>query len=144
MIWVKQPSKEDIDTITFDEEIYDRAADDLCPPIEEVKKMGIINHQFFDFFGCYLGNKIIGLVSIEKGGKFHFEVLKPYRQYARECLKSCLQLIQDDIYCEIPTLYQSVINFAKKGGFKEVGVVDNNYIKNNIKYNSIKLEYVKD
>lgn len=138
MIEVKEPTKEEIDLITFDDEIYSRSMDDTTLTKEQIKK--IFPYGMFKFLGCYLNDDIIGLSSIE-GNKFHFEVLKPYRKHARECLKLCLNRIDEPLICEIPTLYRSVINFAKKAGFIELEESINVYRKNNINYKMIKLKY---
>lgn len=138
MIEVKEPTKEEIDLITFDDEIYSRSMDDTTLTKEQIKK--IFPYNLFKFLGCYLDGKIIGLSSIENG-RFHFEVLKPYRKHARECLKASLEQLEKPLVCEIPTLYKSVINFAKKSGFKELGESINIYRKDNINYKMIRLRY---
>lgn len=140
MIELKIPTKEEIDLITFDNEIYERASDDTCPSKEWFR--GNFNYDLFYFMGCFLDGKIIGLACIEKNGQFHFEVLKEYRKkYAREALRLILRQLKKEIFCEIPTLYQGVINFAKNHGFKEVGISTEDYIKNGIFYKRIKLIY---
>ncbi len=131
------PTKEEIDLITFDEEIWKKTADDLCQKDFELP------YEKFEFLGAYLEEKIIGLASIEKDGRFHFEVLKPYRRCAREILALFLNQLQRPIYCAIPTIHKSVINFAKKNGFQEVGILEERFLKNGINYPRIKLEYDK-
>jgi hypothetical protein len=137
MIEIKTPTKEEIDLISYNEEIWERGTDDSCPPKEDFK----LPYDMFEFLGCYLEDKIIGLASIEKDDRLHFEVLKPYRLYAREALKACLKQLNRNLYCVIPTYYRSVINFAKNNGFKEVGIFHKNCTKNGINYNRIKLIY---
>lgn len=136
MIIIKKPSTKDIDLIFFDDEIYNRIADDTCPAKEDFN----LSYEIFDFLGCYFNNSIIGLANIEKTGEFHFQVLKPYRKYAREFLKKSLEIFDRYLFCQIPTCFRSVINFAKNNGFREVKMTDNKqFIKNNISYNYIKL-----
>ncbi len=141
MIVIKEPSKEEVDIIIFDDEIYDRIADDTCPTKDDF----IIPYKDIEFIGCYLDNKIIGLANADKDGKFHFQVLKQYRKYAREVLKQILDKLDRSLYCEIPTCYKSVINFAKNNGFREVGTIDNRkYIKSNIDYYRTRLIFNKN
>jgi len=137
LIEVRIPDIGDILSILFDDEIYDRISDDTCPPKEDYDfpEHGLKN------IGCYLDDKIIGLAIIEENGKLHFQVLKAYRRHASKCLKACLKEIDDPLFCEIPLLYMSVINFAKKHGFSESGINDDTYIKNNKEHKILKLIY---
>lgn len=139
MIEIKKPTREDIDIITFDEEIWQRTTDDNCPSKEEFKK----NYDFYNYFeywGCYLNNKIIALASVKEDGNFHFEVLKPYRKYAKIALNGFLSVLNRDLFCEISIFYKEVINFAKKNGFAEEGeILGRKFTKNGIDYKLIKL-----
>lgn len=137
MIKIKKPSTKDIALIIFDDEIYDRISDDSCPKKEDFN----LSYEIFEFLGCYLDNKIIGLAMTKKCGLFHFQVLKLYRKYAREALQGFLKKFDRFLYCEIPQCYQSVINFAKNNGFEEIGIIPNTpkFTKNNKSYNYIKL-----
>lgn len=136
MITIKKPSTKDITLIMFDDEIYERTSDDSCPKKEDFK----LSYEIFEFLGCYLDNKIIGLAMTKKCGMFHFQVLKLYRKHAREALQGFLKELDRFLYCEIPQCYQSVINFAKNNGFEKVDIDhDKKFIKNNKSYNYIKL-----
>lgn len=139
MIEINIPTKEEIDFITFDPEIWERISDDTLPPKEQFK----LSYEIFEFRGFYIEKKLIALASIEKDGNFHFEVLKPYRKFSREILRICLSHLEKSVYCIIPSLHRSVINFAKKNGFKEIGESGKFFIKNKIIYPQIKLIYVK-
>lgn len=141
MIEIRKPTREDIDLITFDDEIWQRIIDDNCPSKEELKKNEDF-YNYFEFWGCYLNNRIIALASVRKDGNFHFEVLKPYRKYSRIALNGFLTVLNRDLFCEISTFYQSVINFAKNNGFKEEGeILGRKLIKNGIEYKLIKLSF---
>lgn len=136
MIEIKEPTEEEVNIIIFDDEIYNRIADDRCPVKEDFK----FSYKDYDFMGFYLNDKIIGLANVKECGLFHFQVLKPYRRYAREALERYLEKMNRLLYCEIPLCYMSVINFAKNNGFKEEGIInDKKFIKSNIGYNYIKL-----
>lgn len=139
MIEIKIPTKDDIDLITFDEDIWNRTIDDRCPSKENC----VIPYDLFRFYGFYMDNKIVGLASIEEDNRLHFEVLKPFRKFAREMIKLILEK-EDYLYCAITIFHKSVINFAKKSGFKEIGFCEGLFIRNNINYPRIKLEYVKN
>ena len=92
--------------------------------------------QDWVYIGGYLNGKLIAVSMVhlfEKGYKFHYQVLKSYRVYARIMLNQALGVIMPrckKIYCEIPDLYQSVINFAKKAGFREVSKNESSILKN--------------
>ena len=47
-------------------------------------------------------------------------VLKKHRKHARKLLDASFKRRPKPVYCEIPSLYMSVINFAKKYGFVEI------------------------
>lgn len=141
MIEIKRPTKEDIDLITFDDEIWQRTTDDNCPNKEEFKK-DYDFYNYFEFWGCYLKNQIIALASVKSDGNFHFEVLKPHRKYSRIALNGFLAVLDRNLFCEIPTLYKEVINFAINNGFKQSEIIpDKDFIKNGINYKLIKLTY---
>lgn len=138
MIEIAEPTREEIDLIIFDDEIYGRISDETCPTREEFK---IDYEKFEQWIGFYLCGEIIGLAMIGTDGDFHFQILKIFRKYAREALQECLKSVSRNLYCEIPTCFQSVINFAKNNGFKEVGLSDSYFLKNKINHNMVKLTY---
>lgn len=143
MIEIRKPSKEDINLVSFDDEIWQRTSYDNCPTRGELKANDYF-YNYFEFLGCYLNNKIIALAIVSNQGNFHFEVLKPYRKYARIALNGFLTVLNRDLFCEIPTLYREVINFAKNNGFKEEGeILGREFTKNGINYKLIKLSFKK-
>lgn len=141
MIEIRKPSKEDINLVSFDDEIWQRTSYDNCPNKEELKANDDF-YNYFEFWGCYLNNRIIALATVSNEGNFHFEVLKPYRKYARIALNGFLTVLNRDLFCEIPTLYREVINFAKNNRFKEEGeILERKFTKNGIDYKLIKLSF---
>ena len=141
MIEIRKPTREDIDLVTFDDEIWQRSNSDNCPSKEELKA-NYDFYNYFEFLGCYLNNKIIALATVGNEGNFHFEVLKPYRKYARIALNGFVTVLNRDLFCEIPLLYKEVINFAKNNGFKEEGeILGRKFTKNGIDYKLIKLSF---
>lgn len=134
---VKKPSIDDICIILYDDEIYDRVTDDNCPKKEDFNLPDISN---IDVLGGYIDNKIVGLFMVHDS-KLHFMVLKKHRKYARSFLQKCLKLYEKPVYCEIPVLYNCVINFAKKSGFKLIAILKDAHTKNNKKFNVYKLLY---
>lgn len=136
MIEIKKPSIRDINLVLFDDEIFDRISDD------NTRKEGLLfPYQDWDWYGGYINNNIIGLFYIHDDNWMHFAVLKQYRKYASKFLKKCLKEYNKSVYCLIPTMYKSVINFAKKHGFKENGNGQFKYLKNNVFYDNVKLIY---
>jgi hypothetical protein len=141
LIEIRKPTREDIDLVTFDDEIWQKTSYDNCPNKEELRT-NYDFYSYFEFWGCYLNNKIIALATVGNGGNFHFEVLKPYRKHAKIALNGFLTVLNRDLFCEIPLLYKEVINFAKKNGFKEEGeILGRKFTKNGIDYKLIKLSF---
>lgn len=92
------------------------------------------------YVGGYVNGKLVAVsivhlfdISEVVGYKFHYQVLPSYRRYARVLLYEALTIILPifkRLYVEIPTLYPSVINFARKAGFREVSVTRDSFLKN--------------
>jgi hypothetical protein len=127
-------SLDDISEVMFDDEIFDRTNDDFSPKRDglDIKKA---NLNGWVFIGGYVQGKIASLFSVY-GSQMHFWVLKPYRKHARELLNKSLELWPHDVWVKIPSLYQTVINFAKKAGFKEFYCEESSYMKNGKLYNN--------
>jgi len=142
MITTKEPTISEIKRVLFDPDIYNRISDDTTPELKDFLKLIKENNYKFDtknYCGFYLDNKIIGLADNEDSD-FHYQILKKYRhKYAKECLKLAISYFNKPLSCKIPTLYKEVINFALNNGFVEVCKLNLFYIKNNTKYNYIKL-----
>lgn len=115
--------------------VYDRITDDHCP-----EKMKEYPSDAF-YVGGYINHKLVAVSIVhlfELGYKFHYQVLKAYRKYARFLMDESLEIILPifkKLYCEIPSCYPSVINFAKKSGFREIEVKDNSHLKNGQYFN---------
>lgn len=140
-ITIKEPSREDIKAVIFDNEIYDRVSDDGCPPKEQFDINCFFNTATkFDFLGGYINKKIISLFVVHDS-RMHFMVLKPFRKYARELLVEFLRRYPRDIYVKISSCYKSVINFAKNNGFTEIKIESQTYRKNGHLYNDHILIY---
>ena len=65
--------------------------------------------------GCYVDNKIVSLLCVEKSKKSHFHCLKPYRRWAVEIARESLKLAPPDIYFRVSS--KAIENFGKKVGF---------------------------
>jgi len=120
----------DVERIILDDEIYDRITHDDCPP----KERFVLPKNGYIAIGGYLDGKIASLYMVH-GSKMHFMVLKCYRKYSRQLLDSAMNFYSLPVYCEIPTLYRSVINFAKKAGFVLSEIKEKSYLKNGKLYN---------
>lgn len=127
---------EDVKTVIYDDEIYDRVTDDNCPSKEyfELPESGYIS------VGGYVDG-IIASMFIVHDNKMHFMVLKPYREYAGKLLKESFKVYPFNVYVEIPSCYMEVINFAKNYGFEEVKITENAHKKNGKFYSVYTLEY---
>jgi len=136
MIHADKATYGEVKKIILNREIYDRISDDNSPSREEF----IIPFEHANFIGGYVDCKIASLFIVH-GKKMHFMVLKEFREHANELLQSSFMLWPRDVYVEIPTLYRSVINFAKKFGFKEICVKENAHLKNGKLYDCHKLTY---
>lgn len=64
--------------------------------------------------GCYIDNKIISLLCVEKSGKSHFHCLKPYRKWAVEIARESISLAPIGIYFRVSS--KAIENFGKKVG----------------------------
>jgi len=75
----------------------------------------------------YIGGYADGLFAVScfhcfgDGLKFHPYILPDHRrQYARDFVKQCLDMVDCPIYIEIPTTRKRLFNFAKKIGFDSI------------------------
>ena len=118
------------------DELYDRITDDNCPPKEEFK----LPSEGYEAVGGYVDGKIASLFMVHDK-KMHFMVLKPFRKFARELLDASFKVWPYTVYCEIPSLYKTVINFAKRYGFKETKLELLAHKKNGKLYDIHTLEY---
>ena len=140
MIEIKTPSEAEFYSIIFDNEIYDRISDDHSPAKEDFR----INLDDYKIFGFFLGKKIIGILTQDNKDYIHLQVLKSYRKdYASIGLRTCLDKLKGDIFCEIPTLYKNVIDFAEMHGFKKWHIEKDSYLKNRLLYDKIKFKLIK-
>ena len=136
MIYAMLAPKRDIRKVILNKEIYDRISDDNSPKKEDF----IIPYDSSNFIGGYISGKIASLFIVH-GKKMHFMVLKEFRKYSKELLEASFVLWPRSVYVEIPSLYQSVINFSKNFGFKEFDILRNGHLKNGVSYDCHKLLY---
>lgn len=129
-------SKEDIERVLFDDEIYGRISDDTCPPKEVVKEY--FSYGSAVFLGGYINDEIASIYAIEDNGTLHYMVLKPYRKYAGRLYEASFKALPfQRAIVRVPTLYRGLINFAKRYGFEEVGIEPGIYIKNGRSYDRV-------
>ena len=136
MITARKPCHEEVVKLIYDDDLYDRMTDDNCPPKEEFE----MPTDGYDVVGGYVSGVIASLFLVHDD-QMHFIVLKPYRKHARELLKASFQERPRSVYCKIPSLYRSVINFAKNYGFMEASIELLAHKKNGQLYNIHRLEY---
>ena len=127
---IKNPPVKDILAVVLNDEIYDRHTEDTDPP---KGALGRADFSGWTVFGGYVEGKIASLFMVQ-GGQLHFYCLKAYRAYARGFLNSALARHKKTVFCEIPVLYRSVINFAKKGGFKNIEIKSKAWLKRGVFY----------
>lgn len=113
--------------------VYDRITHDDSPAsVDEYPSDAF-------YVGGYVNRRLVAVSIVhlfELGYKFHYQVLKAYIRYARFLLDEALQIILPifkRLYCEIPSCYRSVINFARKSGFRPVEV-RGSFVKNGHAY----------
>ena len=127
---------EDVRKLVYDDELYDRITDDNCPPKEEFE----MPSEGYEAVGGYIDGKIVSLFMVHDK-KMHFMVLKPFRKFAGKLWKVSIKFMPCSGYCEVPALYGSLINFAKKHGFIETGIERLAHKKNGKLYDIHTLEY---
>lgn len=135
MIESSLATKQEIDRIIYDPEIYDRISDDNCPKLYDFK-MDYSAH----FIAGHVGESLASLFIVH-GEKMHYMVLKPQRRHAKELLDASFKLWPYPVYVEIPSFYRSVINFAKKYGFTQTSIEKNAHLKNGRAYDVHTLRY---
>lgn len=136
MIHSEWALRHEIKQVLLDEEIYDRITDDNSPLREDYE----LPKEYINYIGGYVHGEIASLFIVHEK-RMHFMVLKKYRKHARELLKESFKLWPRSVYVVIPTLHKSVINFAKKFGFKHMGIEKDSHIKNGKLYDCHKLHY---
>src|SRR5690606_37529321 len=96
--------------------------------------------------GGFVGDTLASVLNWHEanGIRIHFQVLKPYRRYARELLNLSLAPLagHGSVHCVIPTLYRSVINFARHSGFEAVAIIPGAHQKNGRLYDSLLMERI--
>ena len=132
-------SREDIEAVMFDDEIFDRTNDDFAPRKEDCNIFNADLSGFY-FIGGYVDGKIASLFIVHDE-RMHYWVLKDHRVHARKLLDVSFDIWPHRVYVAIPDLYRSVINFAKNYGFVETKIEDASYLKNGQYYNTYYLEY---
>lgn len=139
MITACKPEISDIVEVMFDPEIFDRTNPDGTV---QVKPCDLYKANFdgWNFIGGYVDGKIASLF-IVKDRQMHFWVLKPFRKYSRELLDRSFGLWPYDVWCKIPSLYKTVINFAKNYGFEETDIEPDCYSKDGKLYDMHILEF---
>lgn len=135
MIEIREPSREEIKSILTDPEIYDRITDDDCPSREDYEFSDPFGSQYF---GGYVDGRLIGVV-IHHDGEIHVNILKDFRrEHKSELLREALKRIdRDEVRAEIPSLFPSIIQFAKDEGFREERIVKDGYRKNGKTYDTL-------
>lgn len=136
MITIKIAPIEDVKTVVFDSELYDRITDDNCPSKEDFT----LPTDGYTAIGGYIHGKIASMFIVHDS-KLHFMVLKPYRLYAWELLRDSFKFYPHNVYVQIPSLYRPVINFAKNFGFIETKIDKKAHKKDNRLYDVHTLTY---
>lgn len=135
MIEIKNPTEEDILKIITQPEMYDRMSNDYDPPLFE-----FVFKKFGDWIGGYVNGEIASLYWVHDFNQMHFMVDKGYREYARDLFYHSQNAWGLPVFCVIPDLYKTTINFAKKAGFTIIKKNKNSFKKNGKIYNEIIME----
>lgn len=129
------PRSNGVLTVLKDAWVYDRETDDRCPPVDDYKPpdgplylLGLVNEEPASLF-------------IEHDSQIHYMVLRKHRMQARELLNCSIETSRlKFMFCQIPSLYMEVINFAKRSGFVETGVSEPRFMKSGVLYPVHRLE----
>lgn len=135
---IKNPPQKDIMAVVMDKDIYDRHTQDTDPNIEQSQQPDL--SKGWVIYGGYVGGEIASLFMVNNG-QLHFYCLKAFRENARELLRDALKMHGKPVFCQIPTLYKAVINFAKKAGFKHVETLKRAWLKGGVLYDVEKLKW---
>lgn len=117
MILRQTTNQDEIKKVLLHPDIYPNISEGIDIVIEEfptdnVLYIGGYNDSIFAI-SCFH--------SFRDGLKFHPNILPKYkRQYARDFVKQCLDMIDCPIYIEIPVERKRLFNFSKKMGFDSV------------------------
>ena len=133
---VRLATEEEVRRVLLDPEIYDRISNDTCPPVDAQIPLP----PCVLYLGGYLGDKIVALYTLHWVGHYrmHFMVLKSNRGYARSLISKFLAATSyfRPLTIEIPSLYPSVIAFARYTGFQTVTVRPADYPKGGRDYDT--------
>lgn len=143
MITARHATYQETCKLFYDDELYDRISDDNCPGKEDFE----LPPAGYEAIGGYISGEIASIFFVyydhvyKENNHMHFMVLKPYRKYARKLLDASFKIYPQNVFCEIPSLYRAVINFAKNYGFKEMQIRKQEYKKNGQLYDMHRLIY---
>ena len=106
--------------------IYDRISCDGAPSRERLK----IPYEKATYIGGFVNGETASLTIVHHGGKVHFMVLPRFKMFADELWEKSSRLCPKRMFAIVPSLYGTLLNFAKKHGFKETGMQKQNFLKN--------------
>lgn len=128
---------------------------------ERISEDGVRKEEFYPvtdaltyWLLCVEGNEIVGVILVHSDNsasvKIHPYLKKQFRKKGREMLVLFYEWFlihaKENIHkvnaC-VPECYKSVINFAKKVGFKDEGFNRDSYLKNGILYGQVMLGITK-
>lgn len=135
-------SDPEIDSVLKHPEIWDRITSDKSPQSDEweISRHGI-------YLGGYVDGNIVAIMIFheldDRSGQCHIHTLPEGRkQFAFEFAQGALDWYwtyfdHDRLFAEVPTLYPDVIGFAKKFGFREVGLKPESFNKSAMLYDKV-------
>lgn len=131
----------EIESILFDDYIWDCISDDNTPSREEIDLLKYCHR----FTGGYTKNNCIFAIMcyhyINKQLFCHIHVLPKYRkQYAIDFTKLIEESTTETLYTKVPDNHKHMLNFVKKFGFEIIDYYDDGSIKNGKKYKTYKLK----
>lgn len=131
----------EIESILFDNYIWDCISDDNTPNKEDINLLNYC-HKYVGGYtddGCIFS--IMCYHYINKELFCHIHVLPKYRkEYALEFGKKVLENETETLYTKIPYNHRHIVNFAKKFGFEVIDYYDDGSIKNGKHYKTYKLK----
>lgn len=137
-IEAKKPSIDDIERVVFDPWVYDRISHDRSPPKKDVIEQLRKGFSGVEYIGGYVNGCIASLYVVHDG-LAHFMVLRTFHKFAHGLLDESRRVFPEKVYALIPVCHRSLINFVKKHGFVEAETRKNDFIKNGVAYDRVKL-----
>ena len=123
----KTPTEEEIKKILLDKDIYPVISEDGNSEDFQLPEAEYIGAFDPELIGVSIFHQWRGVT------KFHPMLLKKHRSKSMEFFRRSLDG-KNDVYASVPECYPRVIRFAEHFGFKKVGLLPGDFLKNGVRY----------